>query len=135
MERKAGWEARLKNVIMKHQRLPSQYGVSDCYLIPDDAVEALTGERMFPDVTYDSEMGAAKALVAHGFHTVEDAFASKFEAVHPALAQRGDIGVTESNGQICGGVFSAIGFVTRDNSKVVYLPVSSVKSAFKVARK
>lgn len=134
MKRVAGWEKQLKIIAEKHINLPSEYGVSDCYLIPDDAVLALTGSRMYPDVVYTTEQGAAKQLLAHGFKTVEDAFAAKFESVHPAQAHRGDIGVTLSDGQICGGVFTSLGFMTRDATKVVFLPVSRVKSAFKVAR-
>lgn len=134
MPRLKGWEKTLKAVIVKHLALPSKYGVSDCYLIADDSVEAVSGERMFSDVEYTNEIGAAKALLARGFNTVEDAFRSKFEEISPSLAHRGDIGVVEDNGEICGGVFTALGFMTRTNTVAVFLPVSRVKSAFKVGR-
>lgn len=134
MKRVDGWEKRLKLAVQKHMALPSKFGVSDCYLLPDDVVEAVTGERIYSDVVYTTEQGAAKQLIAHGFKTVEDAFAAKFEAVHPAMAQRGDIGVIESDGVICGGVFTANGFVARDPNKLVQVPLSRVKTAFKVAR-
>lgn len=134
MNRFNDWENRLNAVIKKHQALPSQYGVSDCYLIADDAVEAVTGERMFPDIEYSNEIGAAKELRRHGFITVQDAFASKFEEIAPSLAHRGDVGIIEHDGEICGGFFSSIGFVARDATKLVFLPVSKVKTAFKVAR-
>lgn len=129
-----GWEKLLKVSIDKHAALPSQFGVSDCYLIVDDAVFAITGERMFPDIIYTTEQGAAKLLLQHGFKTVEDAFASKFTVIPKSMAQRGDIGVIENNGQICGGVFTSIGFAVRDETKVLFLPVSSVKTAFMVGR-
>lgn len=134
MARVRGWEKALKAVIEKHLGLPSQYGISDCYLIPDDAVEAITGERMFANVSYTNEIGAAKALRAHGFENVEQAFGSKFEEIPPSLAHRGDIGVIYDNDQICGGVFTALGFMTRTDKVPVFLPVDRVKSAFKVAR-
>lgn len=134
MVRIKGWERALKAVIEKHLALPSQYGVSDCYLIPDDAVEAITGERMFADIAYTNEIGAAKALRAHGFENVEQAFGSKFEEIPPSLAHRGDIGVVYDNGEICGGVFTALGFMTRTNTTPVFLTIDRVKSAFKVAR-
>lgn len=134
MKRLSGWEDRLKAVTDKHAALPSVYGISDCYLIPDDAVEALTGERMFSDVVYSSELGAAKALKQHGFKTVADAFASLFEQIPPIMAQRGDIGVIDQNGLISGGVFTDIGFMTRDETKVIFLPFSQIKVAYKVAR-
>lgn len=134
MPRLKGWEKALKLVIEKHLALPSEYGVSDCYLIPDDAVEAITGKRMYPDVSYSNEIGAAKALRAHGFDNVEQAFAAKFEECPPSLAHRGDIGVMYNNGEICGGVFTALGFMTRTNAVPVFLDASRVAKAFKVGR-
>ncbi|KQZ81869.1 hypothetical protein ASD64_08910 [Mesorhizobium sp. Root157] len=134
MTRVVDWERRLKAAIQKHQGLPSQYGVSDCYLIADDAVEAVTGKTMFGLAArrYSTPVGAAKQLRKRGFETVEDAFAARFAAIPPTLAQRGDIGVIERNGEICGGVFTAIGFAIRDDKRVLFLPVSAVKAAFRV---
>lgn len=134
MSRVTDWEKRLKAVIGKHQGLPSQYGVSDCYLLPDDAVEAVTGATMFGAAArrYKTPVGAAKQLRKRGFETVEDAFRAKFMEIAPSLAQRGDIGVIDSGGEICGGVFTAIGFAVRDERSVLFLPVSSVKTAFRV---
>lgn len=134
MSRIVGWEKRLKAVVEKHMQLPSQFGVSDCYLLPDDAVEAITGERMYPDIAYSTEQGAAKLLLQRGFKTVEDAFGAKFSSVHPFHAQRGDIGIVENNGELCGGFFSSVGFVARGTDKILFLPVTRVKSAFMVAR-
>lgn len=134
MKRVPTWPKELKAVIEKHLKLPSQFGVSDCYLIVHDAVFAMTGEHMYPAITYTSEQGAAKLLLQHGFKTVEEAFAAKFETVHPAMAQRGDIGVIDDNSKICGGFFSSHGFVARGEKSLLFLPPSRVKTAFKVAR-
>lgn len=134
MTRVKGWEKQLKLVIEKHMKLPSQFGISDCYLLPDDAVFAITGERMYPDIAYTTEQGAAKLLLQHGFKTVEDAFAAKFSTVPVFQAHRGDIGVIDDNGQICGGVFTGIGFAVRDATKIMSVPISRVKTAFKVGR-
>ncbi len=134
MSRLPDWEKRLKAVIDKHQALPSQYGVSDCYLLPDDAVEAMTGSSMYGDAArrYKTPAGAAKQLRRRGFETVEDAFRAKFREIAPSFAQRGDIGVIDSGGEICGGVFTAIGFAVRDARAVLFLPASQVKTAFRV---
>ena len=115
--------------------VPSQYGVSDCFLIADDSVEAITGERIDPSLLgYSNEVGAAKKMRQHGFENVEQIFASKFEEIPPSQAQRGDIGIVESDGELCGGVFTALGFATRDEFTLLFLPVSRVKTAFKVGR-
>ncbi|MDP9809347.1 hypothetical protein J2W42_002195 [Rhizobium tibeticum] len=133
MTRLSGWEKRLNAVVAKHQALPSEYGVSDCYLISDDGVEAVTGERMFPDALgYKTEAGAAKKLRQHGFETVRDAFAAKFEEISPVMAQRGDIGVIDRHGVLSGGLFTSIGFMTRGIDAVEFLPASAVAYAFKV---
>lgn len=132
--RVADWERRLKAAVEKHMALPSQYGLSDCYLLPDDAVEAVTGSTMYGAAArrYKTPAGAGKQLRKRGFATVEDAFRAKFREIAPSLAQRGDIGVIESGGQICGGVFTAIGFAVRDEKRVRFLPASQVKTAFRV---
>lgn len=132
-----GWEKRLKVVVEKHQALPSDYSLSNCYIIPDDAVEALTGARMHPKVYNGkncpkTEKGAAKRLLRNGFRNVEEAFAARFSSIPPSLAQRGDIGVVERDGVVSGGVFTAIGFMARNAEKVVFLPVSQVKTAYRV---
>lgn len=132
MTRIKGWEKAASRMIKAHQELPSQYGLSDCYMIADDMVWAITGERMYGTLTYTTPAGAAKLLRQHGFENVEEAFAAKFPTIPVAQAQRGDIGVTENNGEICGGAFTAIGFMTRDKDKVMFLPIDRVKTAFKV---
>lgn len=136
MSRVAGWEGRLRAVVGRHMALPSQYGVSDCYIIADDAVEAVTGARLYDDARgYTTPRGAARVLLRHGYRTVEDAFAARLPDVPVALAQRGDIGVVrQPNGEVTGGVFIAAGFVTRGASRAVVLPRSAVHRAFAVGR-
>lgn len=135
-KRMKDWEKRAKAVIEKHMALPSKFGVSDCYLIADDMVEAVTGHKMFPVNArkYTTEQGAAKKLAQYGFKNVEEAFASVWESINPHQAHRGDIGIYDNNGSLCGGAFTAQGFMSRDETRVVFLPASRVKIAFKVGR-
>lgn len=57
-----GWPDRLKAVVEKHMALPSQYGLSDCYIICDDGVEACLGERIHPPPKpYRTAAGTAPA--------------------------------------------------------------------------
>ena len=134
MARDDGWEQRLNSVVAKHQALPGQWGVSDCFVLPDDAVEAMTGKRTYPDArSYKTEAGAAKVLLRHGFANLGEAFAARFEAISPVEAQRGDIGVIERDGQYSGGVFTSIGFATRPHEgPVIFLSLSQVTAAFRV---
>lgn len=127
------WEKRLNAVVAKHRVLPAEYGVSDCYIIADDAVEAVTGKKMYPGARrYTTAAGAGKQLRKRGFETVHDAFAAKFEQIGVLSAQRGDIGIYDNNGELSGGVFTAIGFMTRGTDEIVFLPQTAVSAAFKV---
>lgn len=131
-----GWETKLKHIVEKHMALPSQYGVSDCYIFPDDIVEAITGKKMFGAAVrrYKTELGAAKQLRKKGFETVQDAFSHCFEEIPVSLAQRGDIGVVHQNGEVCGGVFVAQGFAIRDTKIIRFISPLLVDKAFKVGR-
>lgn len=126
------WEKRLNEVIEKHMALPSEFGVSDCYLIPAHAFEAITGEPLYEGVRYKTEAGAGKQLRKRGFETVEDAFRARLPEIGRLMAQRGDLGVVERDGVISGGVFTIIGFATRGERSVEFLPATEVKTAFQV---
>lgn len=129
-----GWERRLKLAVEKHMALPSEYGVSDCFLIVRDCVEACTGEVIYPSADgYKTPAGIAKKLMQHGFETMEDALRAKFPVeIAPAMAQRGDVGVVERSGVVTGGVFTQLGFFTRGEGAAEFLPIADVKTAFKV---
>lgn len=134
MPRHQDWLKRLNAVVAKHQALPAQYGVSDCYLIADDAVEAVTGSFMHGAAArrYKTPVGAGKQLRKRGFQNVREAFAARFAEIPVLLAQRGDIGVYDNNGEISGGVFTSAGFMTRGTDAIVFLPPSAALAAFKV---
>jgi hypothetical protein len=134
MAKLPGWEKRLNAVVATHQASPGDWGVSDCFTIPDDAVEAVTGEKMYQDVRgYKTEAGAAKQLRKHGFENVRQAFSAKFDEIPVAMAQRGDIGVIERDGSFSGGVFTAIGFMIRSHGgPVEFVSIDRVTAAFKV---
>lgn len=134
-----GWEDRLTAVIERHLALPPEYGVSDCFVIADDGVEACLGQRLHqlagqPPVTgYKSELGAARLLRRRGFNGVSNAFGSVFAEVPPALAQRGDVGVVEHEGVEAGGLFTQLGFFTRiAGGPAVFLPASAARIGYRV---
>ena len=133
MMRIAGWASRLSRTYERHAALPADYGVSDCFIWPADVVEAVTGERIFPDCRgYKTELGAARMLRRKGFETLADAFGSLFEEIPPAHAGRGDIGVVEQDGEICGGAFLQLGFQARGKDGFVTVPRGEVLKAFRV---
>lgn len=134
-----GWENRLTALIERHLALPPEYGVSDCFVIADDGVEACLGQRLHelagqkPVSAYKSELGAARLLRRRGFNAVSNAFGSVFEEVAPALAQRGDIGVVDHEGDEAGGLFTQLGFFTRiAGGPAIFLPASVARIGFRV---
>lgn len=132
-----GWERRLKLVVEKHLVLSPDYAISNCYIIPDDGVEAVLGERMHPEMYGGgrgpkTDTGAAKRLLRFGFRNVEEAFRARFPEIAPSFAQRGDIGVVERDGVLSGGLFTGLGFMTRGTGAPVFLGFREIRSAFKV---
>ena len=133
MRRHEDWENRLNTVIERHWAAPFRYGRSDCFAFPVDAIKAVTGETVFDCRQYRTEQGAARLLRRHGFETVADAFASRFETVPVSLAGRGDIGVVRRAGVTSGGVFTGLGFLTRGEAGLIAVPRADIDAAFKVA--
>lgn len=144
------WESRLNGVVAKHQALPGEWGVSDCWTLSMDAVEAVQGKRILPKLSrYKSEAAGYRVFAKAGFKTVEEALASVLEPVPVLMAQRGDVGVIEREGVISSGVFTSAGFAVRTiygRSETIagkkhetitgfdlqFLPLSAVKQAFQV---
>jgi hypothetical protein len=127
------WERRLKAALQKHMAMPAEWGVSDCYQLADDCVEAVTGERMHESsLGYKTEAGAAKKLIKRGFANVGEAFAARFEDVPVSLAQRGDLGIIERDGKVYGGVFTAIGFLARGVTSLEPQNLGTIAKAYRV---
>ncbi len=133
MGRVVDWASLLSRVIERHNDLPFQYGKSDCYLLAADAIEAVTGERVYPDFRgYKTETGAARLIRRAGFESLAEGFDSLFEQIPPAHAGRGDVGVVDQEGDICAGVFTQLGFVARGKERLLTLPRKDVLKAWRV---
>ncbi|UWA73849.1 hypothetical protein M5T12_18620 [Enterobacter asburiae] len=99
------WHNRLIAVIRAAEKRPFLWGEHDCCLFAADCAEAMTGDN-FADGwrgTYDSEMGAKKALLRGG-GSLEKVLAEYLDEVPVKMAQRGDIAVVENAGTRCAGV-------------------------------
>lgn len=144
MTRLNDWDRRLAAVTEKHMALPGAWGISDCWIATLDAIEAVTGKKLFGRLRrYRSEAAGYRAFRKAGFETLEDAFRSRFEPVGRLKAQRGDVGVVERQGQFSAGFFCSEGFAVKTlygegatvtSSQLVFLPVTAVAAAFKVGR-
>ena len=123
----------MAQAIEAHSELRFQYGVSDCFVMATDAAEAATGSPVLAEYRrYTTETGAARVMRRAGVEDVGALFALHLEPVAPALAQRGDLGVIEREGQIAAGVFTSFGFAVKAEHGVLYEPLTAVARAFKV---
>lgn len=135
MQRHPEWHKRLPLVYEKHSALPGQWGVSDCWILTMDALEAVTGEIMFPKLRkYSSEKSGYKLFAKQGFKTVDAALASMFEPVPKTMMQRGDVGTVLFEGVLAAGYMDAEGFVSRTLDGLARIDLDKIHSAYKVAR-
>lgn len=146
------WERRLNGVVAKHQACAGQWGVSDCWIMTMDAIEAVTGERILLELQkYKSEADGYKVFRKHGYKlTVEEALVKAFgEPIAPLTAMRGDVGVIQRDYAISCGVFTSVGFAVRTiygridhiagkrievmtDYDLQFLPISAVARAYQV---
>lgn len=144
LTRVPGWDRSLPLVIERHMALPGEWGVSDCWTMTLDAIEAVTGERVLKHLRrYRTEAGGYRLFAKHGLSSLDQAFATILQPVGRLAAQRGDVGVIERDGRLSAGVFDAEGFAVKTlygegrivtHSDVRHFPVTAVKAAFKVGR-
>lgn len=152
MTRHSEWEKRLNAVVAKHQACAGQWGVSDCWIMTMDAIEAVTGGRILQELQkYKSEADGYKVFRKHGFKlTVEEALVKALgEPIAPMMAMRGDVGVIERDDAISCGVFTSAGFAVRSiygrvdriagkrievmtGYDLQFLPISAVARAYQV---
>lgn len=132
------WEKNLAMVLEHHAQVDGLWGVSDCWMLAMDAVEAVTGNRVLPHLTgYRSEKAGFRLFAKHGFVTVGEALASAFEDVPPFQAMRGDLGVIVRDGVESCGVFTAQGLAVKTlyddgTSRLEWHRVGDVRRAFRV---
>lgn len=133
MARVKDWERKLIEVEAKHAALPFQWGVSDCFQVPLDGILAVIGRDPWPGLhDYDSEMSAAKCLVAQGYRTLADAFTAKFETVPLLFAGRGDVAIVESEGALCGALFVGTRLIGKTQTGLQRMPREAAKMCFRV---
>ena len=92
MTRRSTWEADLSAYIASRRDASFEWGKTDCAMFFAGAVLAMTGDdpaEPFRD-KYDSEMGAAKALLKYGAGTLEATLDALFEPIPTGFIRRGD---------------------------------------------
>lgn len=138
------WATREFNqFLLDQEKVPFQWGVSDCCLMAANAIQSFTGTDLADDFRghYSDDVGAF-ALIRKltGGSTVEDAAAycaAKHGLVEwrsPLLAQRGDLVVLLDAGQLVAGVVHLNGrhIITIGARGLKRFPLTAAKRAWKV---
>lgn len=99
MIRLADWETRLAAYMEPLRALPFAWGSHDCCTFAAGAVAAMTGASTIDEFRglYTTRRGALIALRRHGAGTLEATMSTKFAAIAPAQAQRGDLVLIAGN--------------------------------------
>ncbi|HBC6430047.1 DUF6950 family protein [Citrobacter amalonaticus] len=114
------WQNRLNAVMKAAIERPFSWGKHDCCLFAADCAQAMCGDDYAADWrgTYDSELGAKKAILCGG-GSLEKVLARYLDEVPVKLAQRGDIAIVENGGAKCAGVvYSGSVWVPGENGLV-----------------
>ncbi|MBA5779502.1 hypothetical protein H2509_20420 [Stappia sp. F7233] len=138
--RREDWQERLIEAVQQHAERPFSWGGTDggtdCFMLAMDAAKAVTGTDPYADERgrYKTRIGALRRFRKRGFGWLEDAFAAVFEPVPVPLAQRGDIGLVEADGQDCAVVVIGAEAVGKSERGTIRVPVKTLRKAFKVGR-
>lgn len=134
MTRKPDWPERLISIIDHHMHAPFQWGVSDCGILFADVSKALTGFDPLKHMRrYRTKAGALKTLKRHGYDSVADLVADKFEEFPMAQAGRGDLAMPEITDALSSpAVITGAQAVSKNEHGPVVLPRSLLIQAYRV---
>ncbi len=107
--RRKDWEARLGAYLDKVRARPFRYGQHDCCLFAGNAVRAMTGRDPVKEFRgkYRSAATAQRALREIGGGDLAHVMTAKFGTpIAPALAQRGDLVMSDGSLGVCMGGFA-----------------------------
>jgi hypothetical protein len=133
MMRKENWPELLIAEIERHRKLPFSWGESNCFYFPMDCAKAITGIDLWErERGCTSETDFKRRLVDNGLANLAEAFAQVFQECPPAFARRGDIGVVEYQGILCGVMVEGVDVVGKTLDGTLRVPRSLLKRAFRI---
>lgn len=136
------WPAKLFAAIEEHDCAFAPYN-SDCARLAFDCVEAITGKDLFEGQggypIYNDDASAQAAIKSLGYDSGDptDIVADMFVEISPAMAQRGDLGVVDWQGQNCLTVCVGGKFVGKLDSPIgglIHVSRGKIVRAFAVGR-
>lgn len=129
-KRRDDWLVRLQAVVDSHAAVPFFWGKSDCVTFALDAVHAMTRFRIYKGRKWRTEAQAKAAIEAEG--GLQKALQARLEAVPPAFARRGDLGLANFNDQLSVVVCNGVSFVGKSETGLGTVARSDVIEAYKI---
>lgn len=127
------WPLALAAFIESRKDTPFAWGAHDCTLFAADAALAITGVDPAASYRgdYDSEIGAARIIVAAGgFRALVTQ--NMGAEINPKMAQRGDWVLVEQDGAEALAVCMGVSMVAAGQSGLVTRPMSAAITAWRV---
>lgn len=134
MNRLDGWADRLLEVVELHRAAPFVWGRTDCAMLFRHCAQVCTGVDPLADLSpWYSRASAARALLRAGHRTAIDLVAARFVEIHPAQAQRGDVGFCEIRDDLSApAIILGAEAVSRDESRFLVFPAGLLVRTFRI---
>lgn len=131
MMRRHDWQLRLQAFFAEKSALPFAWGSNDCAGFAGDAVEAMTGERVLPELRGLPVRPALRALKERGGlgRTVSGALG---EPVPPAFAGVGDVVLIIEDKREALGVCNGTSILAAGPRGVAVVPMTRAVACWKV---
>jgi hypothetical protein len=134
--RREDWPERLVAVLDRTGGEAFAWGVSDCFTLAMDVVEALTGADPWASErgTYQSGAGAVRRLAANGFADLPAFLGLLGAEIAPAFGRRGDLGLTaDAVGGLSIVVCDGAAWVGRaEHTGLLRIPIARVCRAWRI---
>lgn len=129
--RVARWEDRLVEFIDDRAGKAFVWGQNDCATFASDWVRICTGQTLF-EAGYDDVHGAAEELASRGGMEAAVTAVLGDPLPNPLAAQRGDVGLVETEGRISLVVVIGAQVIGPGEERMTALPLTSLLQAWRV---
>jgi len=129
-----GWEEKLIVTVDAWRRKRFKWGRADCASFAVACIKAVRG-RTAPRVEipgYADVRQARRALQKMNCVDLTAAFAAHLETIPVAMAGRGDVGITISDGAQCAVVNTGLWWAGKTERGLIRVPRETITAAFRV---
>lgn len=129
------WPERLWDVVQYHTDAPFAWGSCDMVTFPVACALAISNPSASPNIEgyYEDAEGLAALFEMNEWEDISGAYEDMgLEEIPPSLAQRGDLGVMDQNGELVGCVFVDAAVLWKSQLGMKRVDRSNVLRAFRV---